>query len=114
MPYKALSDRVKKNKANQANNKCLLEAAEAYLNAKDGGNKLSFCKIQEKFGVKKCTLKRFINGKGKTMLEFNAMKQKLSPKEENILVEFILESAVHGFPGTAKLQPSHCPKERQT
>jgi hypothetical protein len=62
-PLKALSDRVKKHKANQANNKCLLEAAEAYLNAKDGGNKLSFREIEEKFRVKRSILERFINGK---------------------------------------------------
>jgi hypothetical protein len=98
MPYKALSNRVKKHKANHANNKCLLEAAEAYLQAKDGPNKLSFRKIEEMFEVKKSTLERYINGKGKTILDFNATKQNLSPTEEDVLVEFVLESAARGFP----------------
>ena len=37
-------------------------------------------------------LEQYINGKGKTMPEFNATKQKLSQIEENVLVSFILES----------------------
>lgn len=99
MPFKPLSDHVKKHKANKANETQLHQAAEAYLAAKNGPSKLSFRQIEERFpGVKKSTLERYINGKGKTMLEFNATKQKLSQIEENVLVNFILESANRGFP----------------
>ena len=99
MPFKPLSDRVKKHKASKANETRLHEAAEAYLAAKNGPSKLSFRKIEERFpGVKKSTLERYINGKGKTKLEFSATKQKLSQIEENVLVNFILESADRGFP----------------
>ena len=49
-------------------------------------------------GIKKSTLKQYINKKGTTMMEFNATKQKLSQIEENVLVNFISESADCGFP----------------
>ena len=99
MPFKPLSNRVKKHKANKANETRLHRAAESYLAAKYGPGKLSFRKIEERFpGVKKSTLERYINGRGKTILEFNATKQKLSQIEEGVLVNFILESANHGFP----------------
>ena len=100
MPFKPLSNRVKKHKANKANESRLHKAAEIYLeSAKSGPRKLSFREIEEMFpGVKKSTLERYINGKGKSMLEFNATKQKLSQVEENTLVDFILESADRGFP----------------
>ena len=94
MPFKLLSKHIKKHKANNANEACLHQAAEAYLAAKNGPGKLSFRKIEERFpGVKKFTLEQYINGKGKTMPEFNAKKQKLSQIKENFLVSFIFESA---------------------
>ena len=94
MPFKPLSERVKKHKSNKANEAQLHQAAEAHLAAKNGAGKLSFQKIEERFpGVKKSTLERYINGKGKTTLEFNATKQKLSRIEEGVLVNLILESA---------------------
>jgi len=60
MHYKALSNRVKKHKANKANNNRLHEAAEAYLRAKNGPEKPSFRKTEEIYGVKKSTLERFV------------------------------------------------------
>jgi hypothetical protein len=51
MPKKALSDRVKKHKANQANEHRLRQAAMAYLTAKKSGEKLSYRKVGEEFGV---------------------------------------------------------------
>src|SRR4051812_48967254 len=99
MPYKPLSDHVKKHKVNEVNNTHLQKAARVYLAAKDGPNKLSFRQIEKMFpGVKKSTLERFINRKGRTMLEFNSTKQRLTPIEENVLVNLILESADRGFP----------------
>ncbi len=99
MPFKQLSNCVKKHKANKANGIRLHQAAEAYLTAKNSPVKLSFRKIEERFpGIKKSTLERYINKKGKTMMEFNTTKQKLSQIEENVLVNFILESADRGFP----------------
>jgi len=54
--------------------------------------------MARQFGVDKSTVSCCVKGKGKSVLEFNAKKQKLMPMEENILVEFILESAYHRFP----------------
>jgi len=57
MPFKPLSDRVKKHKINKANEAQLHQAAQAYLAAKNGPSKVSFRKIEERFpGVKKSTL----------------------------------------------------------
>ena len=62
MPFKPLSNRVKKHKSNKANEARLHQAAEAYLAAKNGPGKLSFRKIEERFpGVKKSILERYIN-----------------------------------------------------
>lgn len=94
MGYKPLSLRVKKNKASQVNDIQLHKAAAAYQSAEESGKKLIFCKVAEMFpGVSKSILEQFITGKGKTMQKFNAAKQKLTVLEENVLVEFILESA---------------------
>lgn len=99
MLFKPLSNRVKKHKANIANEYRLCQVAEVYLTAKNGPDKSSFRKIEEMFpGIKKSTLKQYINKKGTTMMEFNATKQKLSQIEENVLVNFISESADCGFP----------------
>jgi len=99
MPFKLLSNCVKKYKANIANENCLHQATEAYLTAKNGPDKLSFWKIEERFpGVKKSTLEWYINKKRITMMEFNATKQKLSQIEEHVLINFILEFTDHGFP----------------
>jgi len=99
MPFKPLSNHVKKHKANIANENRLHQAAEAYLTAKNGPDKLSFQKIEERFpGVKKSILEWYINKKGTTMMEFNATKQKLSQIEEHVLINFISEFTNHGFP----------------
>ena len=99
MTYKALSDRIKKHKGSKAKEARLKEAAKAYRDAQNGTEKVSFRNIADKFpGVGKSTLECYIKGKGKTILEFNATKQKLSPNEENVLINLILESSSCGFP----------------
>ena len=49
-------------------------------------------------GVSKNRVNRVVEQKGATIQEFNATKQKLSPVEEEKLVDLILESSKRGFP----------------
>ncbi len=77
----------------------LTQAVDAFNNAKQGytSKKRTYDDVAAKFGVDPSTLHRRVQGKGKSMLEFNAMKQKLTVAEEKVLVKFILESAEIGF-----------------
>ena len=54
-------------------------------------------KIANIFGVNYRTLTQLASD-GTSMSTFNTSKQKLSLAEERVLVDFILESANHGFP----------------
>lgn len=98
MVFKGLTERVKKLKASRADLQRLREAARAYRDGIAAGNKESFRDVATRFKVKKSTLERYVNGTARPMLEFNATKQKLTDTEEEVLVRFILESAVRGFP----------------
>ena len=57
--------------------------------------------IAAEYNVNYVTLSRQING-GRSISEFNALKQKLSKAEEQVLVQFIQESADCGFPMSHK------------
>ncbi|KAJ2929322.1 hypothetical protein H1R20_g7775, partial [Candolleomyces eurysporus] len=98
MTGRSLTERVKKLKCNRLDLQRLKEAATAYHNGTLAGKKQSLRAVANRFKVSKLTLQRYINGKGRTMLEFNATKQKLTNAEEDLLVRFILESADRGFP----------------
>lgn len=94
MPGRALSEHVKKHKANKANELRLQQAAEEYRLGRD-----SYRKVAARYpGVSSSTLERYVNGKGQAMLKFNVTKQKLTPTEEGVLVDLLLESANRGFP----------------
>ena len=73
---------------------------DAFNHAKQGytSKKRTYDDVAAEFGVDASTLRRRVQGKGKSMLEFNATKQKLTMPEEKALVKFILESAEIGFP----------------
>jgi hypothetical protein len=98
MVYHTKSENVKKLDARRDQEIREVEAAVEYERAKAAGEKPTLRRVARQFGVDKSTVSRRVKGKGKSILEFNAEKQKLTPTKENILVEFILESAHHGFP----------------
>jgi hypothetical protein len=52
----------------------------------------SYWEVADEFNVSKSTLQRLVAG-GISMSAFNAGKQKLTPAEERVLVDFALESA---------------------
>ncbi|KAJ7710759.1 hypothetical protein B0H17DRAFT_879361, partial [Mycena rosella] len=58
------------------------------------------------YEVDPCTLRRRA-AEGISMTDFNEKKQKLTPKEERVLVDHILMSADRGFPLTHKSIISH-------
>ncbi len=94
---KALSQR-RKQTTKHAN---LEAAAEAFRKAKILGHfedgKLTYERVASHYGVPVGTLHRAVNG-GRTMAEYAASQQKLSPGEEEKLVNYLLESADRGFP----------------
>ncbi|KAJ2923330.1 hypothetical protein H1R20_g13763, partial [Candolleomyces eurysporus] len=89
---------VKKLQEAQDKEERLREAVKEYKDHIAAGKKTSYRVVGKKYDVDKSTLQRQVEGKGQTMLEFNATKQKLTPHEESVLVRFILESADRGFP----------------
>ncbi|KAJ2930114.1 hypothetical protein H1R20_g6971, partial [Candolleomyces eurysporus] len=97
-PNKPLSNRVKKHKASKGKEARLRQATKLYLDAKLLGRKRALRDVADEFGVSKSALERSVNGKGQSMLEFNATKKKLTNVEEQTLVNFILKSADRGFP----------------
>lgn len=100
MVFKALSDRAKNITKRRADNANMQKAVDAYVQEQakpEGTKKLGLRKIAEKFEVGFRTLGRLVNG-GVTMSAFNASKQKLTPTEERVLVDFAKESADRGFP----------------
>lgn len=75
------------------------EALDAYQMGLAGyGRKRSFREIADEFGVKKSTLERRFNGKGCSTQKFHTDQQKLTAAEENVLANFVSESAGVGFP----------------
>lgn len=102
MPGRSLSDRIKKLAQSKSQDRRLHEAAKAYQDRKAGGHLVSFEGVSTKFGVKRSTLQRRVEGKTRTMLQFNKTKQHLTDSKEGVLKEFILKSASRGFP----LRPS--------
>jgi len=78
----------------------LIKSINPYLTHAENPMKRSLRDIAEEYNVALNTLNRRVKGEGKSMLEFNAGKQKLTPAEEKVLVQFIVESAGQGFPLT--------------
>jgi hypothetical protein len=98
MVYHAKSNNVKKIDVQHDQEEWERQAVAEYERARAAHEKkVTLHHVAREFGVDKSTLSCHVKGKGKSMLDFNAKKQKLTPMEEHILVEFILESANHGF-----------------
>ena len=99
MVKKALSDNVKNLKKHQANEHQVKQASATYQAGQAGYTpKRSLRDIASEHNVNFSTLTCRVKGQGKSMLDFNAAKQKLPPTEELVLVTFILESADIRFP----------------
>ena len=73
-------------------------AANTYQSQKEAGNSVSYAKVVAEFGVNKSTVHCWVLSVGLLLSEFNALKQKLTPAEEEVLVMSILKASQHGFP----------------
>lgn len=90
--------RRKKQRGNEANIKkaVILYREELKLDKK---GRRGLRKVAEDMGVKTLTLRDRVNGK-QSMADFNATKQKLTPAEENVLVELMNQSSDWSCPFT--------------
>jgi hypothetical protein len=70
-----------------------------YIGNRSSSQRMSV-RVADEFDVSKSTLQRLVMGGGVSMSAFNAGKQRLTPAEERVLVDFALESADRGFPLT--------------
>ena len=103
MANKALSERVKVQKQRKLKEDKLHEAVDAYHNElqKDVHVRKGACTIAEEFGILKQWRTIVNRAQGKhSATEFSEGCQKLTPAEEGVLENFILESAERGFPMT--------------
>ena len=101
MPGRALSECQKKQKAREIIKGRTAKAVLAYLveQQKEPSLRRGLCVIAELHGIDHNKLACIVKG-GRSIDEANAAKQKLTPAEEHILVDFILSSADCGFPMT--------------
>lgn len=101
MVAKALPQAIKKCRARSAKHAKLVEAAEAYKKAQDLGvfqdGKPTLRRVASFYNVALGTLHRRVTG-GRTMAEYAASQQILSPAEEEKLVEYLLECSDRGCP----------------
>ena len=99
MVYKALSEQVKWQKATTHENVQMCQAIDIYqqqeFKPKNGCK--SYCQVADEFYVSKSTLQHLVMGGWVSMSAFNGGKQRLTPAEECVLVDFSLESADQGF-----------------
>jgi len=100
MTGSALSEAAKKQKERRLVNKRAKDAIEAYRNEKHLHGTASYTKIAEKFNINRITLSNLEKGKTRPLSEFNASKQKLTPAEEDVLVEAIILASRQGIPCT--------------
>ena len=102
----ALSDKVKKINQRRAKNHVMQQAVEDYLQEqqKPEDQRKGARIIAREHGIpgSYSTILNHAGGRNIPMSAFNASKQKLSPVEERVLVDFILGSAGRGFPMTMK------------
>ena len=96
---RAESETLKACKQGNLKSHLLLHAAEAYNAAQVNGTCVSITGLAAQFHVSESTLSRHIKG-GRTMGDFNALKQRLTPAEETTLIQFVLGCADRGLPST--------------
>jgi hypothetical protein len=100
MAKKALSECVKSQKQSKLKEKKILEAVEAYRaeQAKPGTQK-GVHTISKEHGIEKCykiIINRYHNMW--STAEAHEDQQKLTVAEQSVLVDFLMQSADHGFP----------------
>ncbi|KAH7917906.1 hypothetical protein BV22DRAFT_992342, partial [Leucogyrophana mollusca] len=94
----AKSNATKKKEARDDTNARMEEALRAYAlgQTKPKVERQGLRSVVSKHRVAFKTLGRLYKG-GTSISEFNATKQKLTPAEEQVLVDFLVESADRGF-----------------
>jgi hypothetical protein len=99
MSLRALSERVKRQISRQIVNMQLEDAVNEYTLEQDKpkSERRGLRPIAAKHGIKYKTLHDQVNG-GRTLSEFNVLKRKLTPAEEAVLVDFIIQSADLALP----------------
>ena len=95
-----LSEAAKRQKQRKLDNGRMNNAIKEYGAQKLLYGKASYQKIAGKFGVNCVTLASLEQGKHHLMSMFNASKQKLTPAEEDILMEAIVLASHQGIPYT--------------
>jgi hypothetical protein len=107
MVYRAKSNNVKRLRARKKHDAIMQKAIDAYRKGKqEARTRTGLRAIAAEHGVSYVTLSRQVKG-GRSISEFNASKQKISKVEENVLVQFIKESADRGFPMSHKTIAFH-------
>jgi hypothetical protein len=105
MANKALSEHVKAQKQRKLKEAKLCKAVDAYRDElqKDMHMRKGARTIAQDFGIPKQwrTIVNRAQGK-RSAMEFSKDRQKLTPAEEGVLKNFILESAERGFPMTLR------------
>jgi DNA-binding XRE family transcriptional regulator len=100
MTGSALSEAAKRQKKRRQNDEKMKNAIEDYRAEKSLHGTASYQKTAEKFGVNRITLANLEQGKNQPLSTFNASKQKLTPAEEDVLVESIILASRQGIPHT--------------
>jgi DNA-binding XRE family transcriptional regulator len=100
MTGSALSEAAKRQKKRRQNDEKMKNAIKDYRAEKSLHGTASYQKTAEKFGVNRVTLANLEQGKNQPLSTFNASKQKLTPAEEDVLVESIILASRQGIPHT--------------
>jgi len=75
-------------------------AANACQSWKEADSDMSYANVAAEFGVSKSTVHHQVLLVGLSLSKFNALKQKLTPAEEEVLVTSILKASQYSFPPT--------------
>ncbi|TFY74931.1 hypothetical protein EWM64_g9079 [Hericium alpestre] len=101
MTKRADSQRVKAAKLRQANDTWMQAAIKDLLAKKEKLVPGKSCQaIAKEHGVDHIMLSRLVKPENRSISDFNASKQKLTPSKERVMVEWICQSADRGFPQT--------------
>lgn len=93
MPGCAKSKKLKRQQEQQLKAQIEQAAANAYKSRKEAGEDVSYAKVAREFGAKESMVCCRVLSVGLLLSEFNALKQKLTPAEEEVLVASILEAS---------------------
>jgi transcriptional regulator with XRE-family HTH domain len=80
-----------------------MEEALAAIKSLGEGEKLTYTKIAERYGVNRSTLSRRHRGVQRSMEEYAINLQLLTPHQEEELVKYIIKSTERGLPPTKEM-----------